>query len=357
MQFDELKSPRVKVLHITDALNGGILTAIKNLTQHVQKCDHYVLWDSHADTPVPKASELTFNNFRMEGGHFSKIQQIKKTVRLIKPDVIHLHSSLSGLYGRVIPLKPPVCYSAHAFAFERKDISKLRALFFRIVESALQINTHTNILFWPIEEKHIKQLLWKRNTKITDALWINLISKIEKVSYIPADTSKQLLVIGRVAPAKDPEFVVTIQNELTKRNLELKIKWFGARDYAQISQLKANGIEGLLWTSQEEVLREQIVKSKAILITSKWEVGPYTFYESLSLGRNVVARDLESINILGVKCHPTVKEFCDEIESLLENDYAKRSFEAQVKSVLGYYKKTSTQDIEHLYERIFKDGN
>ena len=357
MPFGEPESARIRILHITDALNGGILTALKNLTQNQQKCDHYVLWDSHTDTPVPKDSELTFNNSRMRGGHFSKIWQIKKSVNSIKPDVIHLHSSLAGVYGRIIPLKKPVCYSAHAFAFERRDVSRVQVSLFRIIESMLQVATHTNILLWPIEQKHIRRLFLQKNTVVTDALWSDLISKIRQANYVPAATSEELLVIGRVAPAKDPEFVVKIKKELIKRNINMKIKWYGARDDDEIIKLKKEGIEGLIWTSEKKNLQDQIMKARATLITSKWEVGPYTFYESLSLGRNVVVRDLESLKILGLKCHFSVEEFCDEIESLSDDVFAKKIFESQVKCVLSYYDNARYENIETLYEKIVQDGN
>jgi len=85
-------------------------------------------------------------------------------------------------------------------------------------------------------------------------------------------------------------------------------------------------------------------------------VGPYTFYESLSLGRNVIARDLESLKILGIKCHFSVEEFCDEIESLSDDVYAKSNFETQLKSVLDYYGKSKYENIESLYEKISQDG-
>lgn len=352
MHFDEPESPKIKILHITDALNGGILTAIKNLTQNQQKSNHYVLWDSHPDTPVPTASELTFNNSRISGGHLSKMRQILKAIKLIKPDVIHLHSSLAGFYGRIIPTKQPVCYSAHAFAFERKDISRIQALIFRLVESILQIVTHTNILFWPIEKKNIKRLFLKKQIVMTDALWSSMLLKIAETNYLPAESSTELLVIGRVAPAKDPEFVVKIRKELTKRNQNWKITWFGACDYEQIRRLKEVGIEGLLWSNNTKNLQEQIVRSRAILITSKWEVGPYTFYETLSLGRNVVVRDLESIKILGVKCNLTVEEFCDEVESLSDEEVAQKSYEEQVKSLLNYFERLSTKNIEDVYQNI-----
>lgn len=355
MRLHKTEVARIKILHITDALNGGILTALNNLTQNQQICDHYVLWDSHSDTPVPEISELNFRNSRMTGGHFSKILTINKLVKSMNPDVIHLHSSLAGLYGRIIPKRKPVCYSAHAFAFERKDISRLKAMIFRIIESALQVSTHTNILFWPIEQQHIRKLFMRKKIVMTDALWSNLLTSIRKAKYSQSENKNELVVIGRVAAAKDPKFVIKVFEELTKRNLGIRIKWVGARDNDEIDRLRKDGIEGILWTNSRKDLGEHISKSRATLITSKWEVGPYTFYESVSLGRNVVAKDVESIKLLGINCHSTVADFCNEIELLSNDLFAELHFNKQKECVLNYYKEARYENIEALYEKISKN--
>ena len=106
---------KIKVLHICEALGGGIYTYIKDICAHFEALPDFestLIYSSNRDEIVTEKFDEDFgpNTTLLELpmtreislAHDSKaVRQLAKAIREIRPDVIHLHSSKAGILGKI----------------------------------------------------------------------------------------------------------------------------------------------------------------------------------------------------------------------------------------------------------------
>src|SRR5688572_1593969 len=99
----------MKIAHVTEAWNGGVSTYVNTLMGHQVK-DHEVIlvYSANATQKDFNDSFYARNNIKTIP-YFSsrnpiKFMQIAITINRIlencRPDIVHLHSTFAGVYGR-----------------------------------------------------------------------------------------------------------------------------------------------------------------------------------------------------------------------------------------------------------------
>lgn len=123
-----------RVLFFVEAMGGGVFTYITNLANGLSNdFDVYVAYATRPQTPKNYKEYFNKNvhlikvkNFRRKIS-FKDVKaffEMKKICRLVKPDIIHLHSSKAGILGRwafnggMIPL----FYTPHGYSFLMTNI-------------------------------------------------------------------------------------------------------------------------------------------------------------------------------------------------------------------------------------------
>src|SRR5690554_4152800 len=151
---------RIKVVHIVEALGGGVYTYFKNLTyffgseELIKEFETIVIYSS-------KRKEINPENIRKDFSdnvtlieidmvrELSPIQdfrsslQLKKLLKELNPDLIHLHSSKAGVLGRfanslLFSSKKQIFYTPHGYSFLRLDISSSKRKLYRFIEKYSQ---------------------------------------------------------------------------------------------------------------------------------------------------------------------------------------------------------------------------
>src|SRR6185295_18437782 len=97
----------------------------------------------------------------VEPGLLNLWRSLRAAVADVRPDVVHLHSSMAGALGRLqppLPGRPAVVYSPHCFAFERRDILRERRWAYRLAEFVLARRTDAFICVSPHEAQLARNL-------------------------------------------------------------------------------------------------------------------------------------------------------------------------------------------------------
>jgi len=132
----------IRVLHVTEAPKGGVLTYLVNLveTQVLASCIElvYVLGPS---VNKPALSQCRSPKLRLDSMPYERRSwwtllrlgvSTLRAFRQIRPDIVHIHSSLAGVVVRLclLPLRgrPKLIYSPHAWSFSP---GAARCVFFR----------------------------------------------------------------------------------------------------------------------------------------------------------------------------------------------------------------------------------
>ena len=112
----------MRILHVAEVAHGGVITVVGSFVRGQIESGH----DVHV--LVPDGVELpgvthTWNPRRRHPYDYpAQVDRLRRVVDEVRPDVLHLHSFFSGLFGRLatrrLSAAPTVVYQPHAWAFE-----------------------------------------------------------------------------------------------------------------------------------------------------------------------------------------------------------------------------------------------
>jgi hypothetical protein len=306
-------------LHVTEAFNGGIVEVLRAVISSSKSQNNMLLFASHEYDPLPDLEDDVFkaiSTVRWERGHLNRILQLKRVIKTFNPDVVHLHSSWAGLYGRLIfRKKHKIFYSAHGFGFQKKDVGGFLRFIFFLTEGILQLRTDANVSFWPLEVSLFSKLGGKRKTYFCPELisfyFTQPSVELEEVGGVIFEDSLKVIGLGRLTKAKDPTFFCDVVSIL-KTRIRAEYVWVGDGDAHFRALLNKAHILISGWLPPDEVLGH-VREASVTLITSSWDGGPSSLYQSISLGTPVAARDFPAASILGITTGKTpaqVAEIC-----------------------------------------------
>jgi glycosyltransferase involved in cell wall biosynthesis len=109
----------MRILHVAEALDGGVLSLLRTYTSWQQQHGH----DVHVLGSVAHELEVGFTHWELRrsrpASYPAALRQLRRTVDEFAPDVVHLHSFFAGLVGRMPAAVPAggVVYQPHSWVF------------------------------------------------------------------------------------------------------------------------------------------------------------------------------------------------------------------------------------------------
>ena len=311
---------------MTDAFNGGVFEVILELIEKFPEHNHVILYRSHSWDPVSENHKFSRPNVEMiewPKNTIQKFMHLKKIVRAHKPNYVHLHSSMAGFIGRLIPgSKEITLYSPHAFAFQKLDVPRLVRKILFVLEVLLQKRTHINVAFWPIEKILFESLPGSREIIYAPIMIEKFLEKPLPESFgvdeIYNAETLTVLSIGRLAPQKDPDFFIQVVKNLRKEKL-INFEWYGDGTKFPASSMTDAGIILKGWVEPSQIFGDISKKRSIAVFTSRWESGPITLFECLASGIPVVCRSENVFIGYGFKDGETPEKLVDRILEINSN--------------------------------------
>ena len=223
-----------KILFIVEAMGGGVFTYIVNLSNElVNKYDMYIAYAVRKQTPVDykdyfdtRINLIKVKNFCREINPISDCKamlEVKKIVREIKPDIIHLHSSKAGVIGRIAfnGKKIPMFYTPHGYSFFMQNYKPIKRIMFKIIETVFAKRNCVTISCG--EGENIESLkLTKRACFVNNAVDINELQKMMNTAIIKQH-SFTVYTLGRICYQKNPQLF----NKIAENMPNVKFLWIG----------------------------------------------------------------------------------------------------------------------------------
>ncbi|MBE0392512.1 GalNAc-alpha-(1-_4)-GalNAc-alpha-(1-_3)-diNAcBac-PP-undecaprenol alpha-1,4-N-acetyl-D-galactosaminyltransferase [Flavobacterium sp. PL0002] len=305
--FVLLKLFLLKIVHIVEALAGGVHTYLHDLShffgqeqinKNIQTTIIYSSNREQVDTDRIK-KEFSKNVLLIELNmqrEIAPLQDLKAIFKLrqilleIQPDVIHLHSSKAGILGRLANFlsfrKTKIFYSPHGYYFLRNDISKLKQQLFKAIEKNFQTIFGGTTIACGDTEYAIAKTLGK-SALIRNGINVTQIATIQKT-----EKNNQLTIgiVGRVTTQRNP-----IQfNKIAELFHNYTFIWIGGGELEL--ELTAPNIKITGWFIDRELALKAMANLDVYLQTSLWEGLPIAVLEAMALQKPVVAT-----NIIGNK--------------------------------------------------------
>lgn len=340
-----------KVLHIVEAFGGGIFTFLVDLVNNTSdKYDITIAYSCRNQTPS-NFKEYFNNNVKfIEVENFTRsikikndikaFKEVRKIVKEINPDIVHLHSSKAGVIGRlaVSGRKTKMFYNPHGFSFLKQDDSKLKRTIYWTIEKMMAVlNKKCTIVGCSNGEYEEAKKLNKNSVCINNGIDIEkLNSKTEELEQNEIDLNNlKICTIGRIGFQKNP----SLFNQIAEKFPNIQFTWIGEGELKE--QLTSKNITVTGWLKREEVL-QKVAEHDIFILTSLWEGLPIALLEAMYLKKvcivtNVIGnRDVIKNDVNGFVCN-TLEEFEKVINKIQNENVSEKLIENAKNDVVKNY--------------------
>lgn len=326
----------MKILYsITKSEIGGAQVQVLQLAHHMKSIGHEVAVISSPFGWLEKELEKqgikfyankyfsnSYNPFRL----IKAFRRVNSVVSNFKPDLVHVHSSFAGIITRlVVRGKIPTIFTAHSWAFT-KGAKQSRKIIAPIAERF--VSRYTNKIITVSE--YDRQLAIQYNIINSE----KIITIYNGVSDIKGQHTREntLLSIGRLAYPKD--FLLLIKSFIKANIPEAKLLIVGdGPDRDKIDNfINKNNLSSkviLLGELSQEMIYDQLLKSRAFILVSKHEGLPLSILEAMSSGLPIVASSVggivEQINKeSGILVKNNINDISNAIKLIIDQDISKK---------------------------------
>lgn len=292
-----------KIVHIVESFGGGVFSYLVDLTNNT--CDKYditIVYSLREQTPKDFKTYFKKNikfiktehlhreiNFKEE---LKAIKEIKKIVKNINPDIVHLHSTKAGMIGRIAVNNKNIklFYTPHGFSFLMENTSKIKKKIYWLLEKIAALRK-CKIVCCSYGEYQKALKLSKNATYINNGIDVKKINK--EIANLPKKEidfkNLKICTIGRIDYQKNPILFNLIANDLNR----YEFTWIG--DGNMKDTLTSKNIKITGWKTRKEVL-EILNENDVFILPSLWEGLPISLLEAMYMEKICIVS-----NVIGNK--------------------------------------------------------
>ncbi len=283
------------LLIVCEAFGGGVFTYVTQLCNDMaDEFDVYLAFSLRPQTPKNYKDFLDERIHLIETNFLSikrpviirvikSVRELRKIEAEVKPDIIHLHSSIAGGVGRLAfnGKRNKVVYTPHGYAHILMG-KKISSMCYYIIEKILGRRKCITLTCCESENEEAKKFC-KNTTYIETGLNVKEFGEI--LGDIEPIENDRLTVytLGRICEQKQPE----VFNQIAKLVPEARFIWIGDGD----QKYKLTNVEVTGWKSREEALA--IAKGADIFVLcSLGEAIAMSLLESMYMKKLVLVSDV-----------------------------------------------------------------
>lgn len=303
----------LRILHVAECYEAGVGHAVDTIARIRSQDVNYLLY---AGTRRP--SDRFESSQPLASGFINRIRDIRAAVRAHQPDIVHLHSSWAGVYGRLAFLDVPVVYQPHCFKFDDPTLSRLKALVFRKAEGILGRVTSVVLALSRHEAKLAKAI--NPSTQcvlLPNAPTVPLARARKKLR---PDTPQRIVMVGRLSPQKDPALFAELAVAVRGVHPATEFIWIGDGDPTLRSQLESAGIHVTGWLASAD-LTKTLDSSDCYVHTAQYEGFPLSVLDAAARGLPIVAKSIPAFEGTGLLQGATVQTITEHVARVLSDSH------------------------------------
>lgn len=337
-----------KILMVCEAFGGGVFTYVSQLCNDmVDGFEVYLAYSIRPQTPKnykefldKRVHLIEVKNFNAKGltnisNDLRVIKELRAIEEKVKPDIIHLHSSVAGGIGRLAfkGKNNTVVYTPHGYAHILMG-SGMKCKMYGVMEAILGKISNAITLTCCESEDEVAKNLTKRTAYIETG--VNLADLSASLDGIKPVKNEKFTVftLGRVCTQKQPQLF----NRIAELVPEARFVWIGNGELE--NELTAPNMEVTGWKPRKEALA-MAKGADAFILCSLGEAIAMSLIENMYIKKLILVS-----NVMGNKSviHDGVNGYvCDKAE-----DYAARIREA-MKSFPSELPEKAYQDVLEIY--------
>lgn len=281
----------MRVLHVTEALGGGVQSAIANYVDALPEIEH-ALFSRAREGQSTYAWSRPVAHEEYAGGLPGFFARLVRKVLAERPDIVHLHSSFAGAARAVLPPGTAVVYSPHCYAMERRDLGRPAMSAYTAIEYLLARRTRAVVA---VSGREAALSRWL-NRRIPAEVALNPAPFAPPAVAAARADPAEVVMVGRISPQKDPALFAAVAR--ASQGFPWRFVWVGDGDREARADLMQAGVEVTGWAPPQRAA-QRVARARLYLHSAAWEGGPVSTIEAATLGTPVLARDIPSMRSLG----------------------------------------------------------
>jgi glycosyltransferase involved in cell wall biosynthesis len=357
----------MRIMHITEALGGGIFEVVSNLSAGLadQGHDVAIAYGVRAETPSPlrdavdRRVELIPTPWteRTLRASLRTSRQLRPVVDVWNPDVIHLHSSFAGVVGAAtLGGLAPTVYTPHGYSFSM-NASPLRRRAFRALERRVAHRVEMVGAVSDAEADLARDVVSAPHVRVVP----NGIPELDpdRAPDTSREHSSGVVAMGRVVCQRRPDEVAEILADV--RDLA-PVSWIGGAATPSVPGLGAlerAGVSVSGWLTRGDAL-DRLAKAAVYLHWTAWDGMPLSILEAMARDVVVIASDIPpNRSILGPQQVFSSKcEAVSAIRRVLSDDSYRQRLLSEQRARRGRYGSTTMMlGWENLYRALTSDDS
>lgn len=319
-----------KILMVCEAFGGGVFTYVSQLCNDMcDEFDVYLAYSLRPQTPKnykefldSRVHLIQVENFGKKGftnipNDIKVIKELRDIEAKVKPDIIHLHSSIAGGIGRIAfkGNNNTVVYTPHGYAHILMG-SGLKSKMYKLMETILG-KTNAMTLTCCESEDEVARTLCKKTAYIETG--VNLVDLSASLDGIkPIENEKfTVFTLGRACVQKQPQLF----NRIAELVPEARFVWIGNGELENV--LTAPNMEVTGWKPRKEALA-MAKGADAFILCSLGEAIAMSLIENMYIKKLVLVSNAmgnKSViydGINGYVCE-TAEEYAEKIRAAMNN--------------------------------------
>ena len=357
-----LRRMKKKILMVCEAFGGGVFSYVSQLCNDmVDNFEVYLAYSLRPQTPKnyqefldPRVHMIKLQHLGVEGllsikTCIAAIKELRQIEKDIKPDVIHLHSSVAGGVGRIAykGKKNTVVYTPHGYAHILMGPGK-KAFIYKTIERILG-KTKSITLTCCESEDEVAKTLCKRTAYIETGVNLeDLSASLDGIE--PAKNDRfTVFTLGRACVQKQPGLF----NEIAQLVPEARFVWIGNGELEHL--LTADNIEITGWKPRKEALA-MAKGADVFVLCSLGEAIAMSLIENMFIKKLImVSNTMGNKSVIhdgvnGYVCE-TAHEYADRIKAAME-EFPVALAEKAYQDVLEIY---NTAEMKRKYISFYND--
>lgn len=350
-----------KILYIVEAMGGGVFTYVSQLCNDmIGEFDVYLAYSLRPQTPKNYKefldSKVHLIQMKYAGrkgltsisNDINAIKELKKIEKQVKPDIIHLHSSIAGGLGRLAysGKNNVVVYTPHGYAHILMGHGK-KSFLYRMAEKILG-NRAITLTCCESEDEEAKKFS-KRTAYIeTGVNLVDLSAILDDIKPVKNDKFT-VFTLGRICVQKQPQLF----NRIAELLPDVRFVWIGNGDLE--NELTAPNIEVTGWKSRREALT-MAKSADAFVLCSLGEAIAMSLIENMYIKKLILVsnamgnRSVIHDGVNGYVCNKA-EEYADKIKSAMKQ-FPGTLPEKAYKDVLEIY---NTETMKKKYIEFYRN--
>lgn len=226
-----------------------------------------------------------------------------KILKTTKPEIVHTHSSKTGILGRFaahFARVPVIIHTVHGYALSSTNNVILKKLYFFLEWLTSRI-TSKIIVMNKEDERYTVEVLRVPKNKIHNVPnGICLEAYKRRVPVKRKDDYYEIAMVGRLCKQKDPITLLKAAKILKDKNYrKFEIKFIGDGELREqmLHFIEENGLtQNVKFLGWQKDISKNLKHTQLLVLPSLWEGFPLTILEGMALGIPIIATNISGNN-------------------------------------------------------------